>query len=473
MIRPVFLLSILLWLVSSTAGATQVPADVSGHLTANKIPDSAISIVVREIGQKSPLLSVNSNIARNPASALKLVTTFTALAVLGPNYRWKTEFFIDNRIDKGVLNGNLYIKGYGNPYLVTEEFWRDLGELKDSGLTVVNGDLIIDNSHLALPTAQPGDFDGEPLRLYNVLPTATLVNFKAFEFSFTPHKDGKRVNISAEPKIPGLKIVNRLKQKKGRCTGYNRGIKMQPSPSGATNEVIFSGSFPSLCGRYILKRTAMDSPSYARGMFEIYWAHWGGTITGGVQSASVPATLTPFAVTHSRPLVDIIRPLNKWSNNVMARLLVYALAGTKYPPPLNRAQGTEVMLEFLSSAGIDTSDVVIDNGSGLSRSSRVSAEFLTDLLHHAFAHPLMPEYVSSLSINGIDGTTRRRFVGRPEMGRMHLKTGRLDGVAAIAGYVMAKSGKIYSVALLGNYPNIHRGAGIAIQNALLKWVYAQ
>ena len=157
----------------------------------------------------------------------------------------------------------------------------------------------------------------------------------------------------------------------------------------------------------------------------------------------------------------------------MARHLVYSLAGSKFPPPLTREQGVEVMFEYLQMKGIETNGLVIDNGSGLSRTSRVTAKAMTDLLRLAHAHPLMPEFISSLSLNGIDGTTRRRFRGRAEMGRMHLKTGRLDGVAAIAGYVLANSGKLYSVVMLGNYSNIHQGAGIAIQNALLKWVYDQ
>ncbi|MGR8946791.1 MAG: D-alanyl-D-alanine carboxypeptidase/D-alanyl-D-alanine endopeptidase [Gammaproteobacteria bacterium] len=448
-----------------------VPSEILSQLTAHKVPTSAVSMVVREIGNDTPVLEINPEEARNPASTLKLVTTFIALAVLGPQHRWKTEFFTDVRIEKGVLNGNLYVKGHGDPYLVVEDFWKSLGKLKDAGLTVINGDLIVDDSHFSVPPIDPGAFDGEPLRLYNVQPRATLVNFKAFDFTFSPHRDGQQVIIEAEPDIAGLQLTNRLRQKNTRCTGYHRGIRMLTSPSGNANEVVFSGSFPSGCRQYTLKRTAMDSKSYLRGMFGKYWAHWGGSISGGVKSATVPNTLKPLVVSTSRPLVEIIRPLNKWSNNVMARLLVYALAGAKYPPPLTREQGVEVMLDYLRAQKINTDGLIIDNGSGLSRKSRVSANFMTALLHHAFAHPLMPEYVSSLSLNGIDGTTRRRFRSGEERGKMHLKTGRLDGVAAIAGYVLAQSGKTYSVTMLGNYRNIHHGAGIAIQNALLAWVY--
>ena len=459
---------------AATKPSTSLPVPIRAQLAAHKIPDSAVSIVVHEIGASQALLSTNGTTPRNPASTLKILTTFIALDVLGPNHRWKTEFYVDKPITGGVLDGDLYMKGYGNPFLVVEDFWQMLGKLKDTGLTVINGDLVIDSSHFSVPPTDPGAFDGEPLRLYNVQPDAALVNFKAFNFTFSPLPDGKRVEVEVEPDLPGLKVVNRLTQKNSRCGGYLRGIQMQSgAKAGRPDEITFSGAFPSRCRAYSLKRTAMRPASYARGMFEKYWSHWGGSINGGVKQATVPASINPLVVTSSRSLVEIIRPLNKWSNNVMARLLVYALAGSKYPPPLTREQGVEVMFDYLQAHAIDTSDLVIDNGSGLSRSSRLSANFMNALLQHAYKNALMPEFISSLSLNGIDGTTRRRFRGRPQMGRMHLKTGRLDGVAAIAGYVLAESGKMYAVTMLGNYPNIHHGAGIDIQNALLKWVYDQ
>ncbi len=469
----IFLVSVVVGFSYPTVSLATLPASVAQQLKANKIPTSAISIEVKAIGNDSALLSHNPDLPRNPASTIKLLTTFIALQELGPNYRWKTELYIDQKINGGVLDGDLYLKGYGDPYLVVEDFWQLLGKLKDTGITVINGDLVVDNTHLNVPPTDPGAFDAEPLRLYNVQPDAALANFKAFSFRFSPNKNGKKVDIVAKPDIPGLRMINQLVQVKSRCKGYNRGVSMKSSPSGNPNEIIFSGRFPNQCRDFELKRTAMTPDSYLRGLFEKYWHHWGGTINGGVKIGVVPNSISPIVVSTSRPLAEIIRPLNKWSNNVMSRLLVYSLAGKKYPPPYTREQGIEVMFDYLHRNNIDSTDLVIENGSGLSRNSRVSASFMTDLLHHAYTSPLMPEYISSMSLNGIDGTTRRRFRAAAEMGRMHLKTGRLDGVAAIAGYVLAASGKMYTVSMLGNYAGIHQGAGIAIQNALLKWVYQQ
>lgn len=157
----------------------------------------------------------------------------------------------------------------------------------------------------------------------------------------------------------------------------------------------------------------------------------------------------------------------------MSRLLLYSLATSKFSPPVTKDQGVEVLREYLQQNDLDDTSLVLDNGSGLSRSTRITAALMNGLLRHAYRDPYMPEFIASMSINGIDGTTRRRFRGRPERGRMHLKTGSLDHVAALAGYVLAASGTTYSVVLMLNHHNANKGSGIEIQNALLKWVHTQ
>ena len=157
----------------------------------------------------------------------------------------------------------------------------------------------------------------------------------------------------------------------------------------------------------------------------------------------------------------------------MTRLLLYSLATTKDDPPVTKQQGIEVLRGYLRQHDLDDADLVIDNGSGLSRATRITGELMNGLLRHAYRDPYMAEFIASMSINGVDGTTRKRFRGRAEEGRMHLKAGRLDNVAAIAGYVHAASGRTYSVVLLINHSNVHIGSGIEIQNALLKWVHSQ
>lgn len=452
--------------------AAALPEAIDKAIAAYKVPADAISLVVQEITSDVPAVNLNPLTPRNPASSIKLLTTFVALDVLGPTYTWPTKLYATGPIHDGVLDGDLVLKGHGDPFLVVEEFWKMLGDLRGRGVQRITGDLVVDDSHFDVPEIDPGTFDGQPFRLYNVVPSAALVNFKAIEFQFFAAKDGAHVDVRMNPPMPNVKITNRLTLNQGKCAGYNYGIDMHVPEPAIANHVIFSGAFPSACRSHTMLRTMLQPSTYAYGTFKRLWTHWGGTIEGGVREGTAPAG-RPLVVWNSRPLAEIIRPLNKWSNNVMTRLLLYSLAAAKFKPPYTKEQGIDVLRGYLREHGLDDADLVIDNGSGLSRETRVTAQFMNDLLRHAYTSPLMPEFIASMSLNGLDGTTRRRFRGRPEAGRMHLKTGRLDNVAAIAGYVVASSGKTYTLSLMINHANAHQGSGIEIQNAVLRWIYRQ
>jgi D-alanyl-D-alanine carboxypeptidase/D-alanyl-D-alanine-endopeptidase (penicillin-binding protein 4) len=452
--------------------AQALPEAIGKAIKSYKVPEDAISLVVQDIDSDVPAINLNSLTPRNPASSIKLLTTFVALDVLGPTYTWPTKLYASGPISEGVLKGDLVLKGYGDPFLVVEEFWKMLGDLRAKGVHTITGDLVIDDTHFAVPESDPGAFDGQAFRLYNVVPSAALVNFKAIEFQFFKAQDGKSVDIRMDPNMPNVKITNRLTIKQGKCAGYRYGINMQVPDPVIADHVIFSGAFPSGCRSHSLPRTMLQPSTYAYGTFKRLWAHWGGTIEGGVRKGVAPES-RPLVVWRSRALAEIIRPLNKWSNNVMTRLLLYSLAAAEFKPPYTKQQGIDVLRGYLKENGLDDADLIIDNGSGLSRETRVTAQFMNGLLRHAYADPLMPEFIASMSLSGLDGTTRRRFRGRPEAGRMHLKTGSIDNVAAIAGYVVAGSGKTYSVSLMINHANAHQGSGIEIQNAVLRWIYRQ
>ncbi|MFT4580463.1 MAG: D-alanyl-D-alanine carboxypeptidase/D-alanyl-D-alanine-endopeptidase (penicillin-binding protein 4) [Gammaproteobacteria bacterium] len=457
---------------SRTEADNLVPASVQKLIDAYKIPASAISLIAQEIGADRPLVRLNENLARNPASTIKLVTTFTALEVLGPTYTWPTEIYALGPIKHGVLEGDLLIKGHGDPNLVTDEFWKMLGELYSRGVKKITGDLVVDDSFFDVPASDPGAFDARPDRLYNVIPNATMVNFKAVEFQFYPARDGKHVDIRVHPEMSNLRVTNNLSISKRKCDGYERGIDMRIFDPATNDHVVFAGAFPSGCRSHSMRRSVLNHDTYAYGTFKRLWKHWGGSIDGTVRKGVAPKQRA-FVTKQSQPLAEIIRGVNKWSNNVMTRQLLYSLATAKFKPPYTKEQGIEVVRDYFHENKIDDSSLIIDNGAGLSRDARVSVGFMNQLLRHAYRSPYMPEFVSSLSLLGLDGTTSRRFKDRPEVGRMHLKTGSIDGVSAITGYVNARSGKIYTVALIVNYKTAHQGPGKAIQDAFLDWIYDQ
>jgi D-alanyl-D-alanine carboxypeptidase/D-alanyl-D-alanine-endopeptidase (penicillin-binding protein 4) len=294
------------------------------------------------------------------------------------------------------------------------------------------------------------------------------VNFKALTFHFAPRTDGRGVRIWSVPELPNLTITNALRLEDGPCQGVLQSFDMQVPEPVAADHVVFDGRYQRTCGEQTLPRTALQPATYAYGLFKTLWAQWGGTIAGGVRRAAQASRRAPLLTWYSPPLADLIRPLNKWSNNVMADALLYALADTGYTPPLHAAQGADVIRRYLAEHDIPDAGLVLDNGSGLSRQTRVSARTMLSLLRHAYRSRYMSEYVSSLSIAGVDGTMRRRFRRAPERGWMHLKTGHLSNVAAVAGYVQAQSGRTYVAVLLLNGPT---GAGTPLIEALLSWIY--
>src|SRR5512138_955371 len=187
--------------------AASLPATVTQELKREHISQSSIGVEVREVGKPTSLISVNARRGMNPASTMKLLTTFAALDLLGPAYTWKTEAYLDGELKDGVLNGNLILKGYADPKFTIEQFWLWLGELRARGLREIRGDLVLDRSHFDLPTYGPGKFDSDPLRAYNVSPDALLLNFNTLRLRYLP--DGNSLKVVSEPPLEGVTLDNR------------------------------------------------------------------------------------------------------------------------------------------------------------------------------------------------------------------------------------------------------------------------
>ncbi|MGE0483145.1 MAG: D-alanyl-D-alanine carboxypeptidase/D-alanyl-D-alanine-endopeptidase [Gammaproteobacteria bacterium] len=472
--RPLAALSLALCLVLPTlAHAVDLPDGVARVLAKRKVPADALSLVVQAVDEDTPRLALNVDVPRNPASTIKLVTTWTALDLLGPNHTWATRVYALGPIRNGVLDGDLLIKGYGDPYLVLEDFWKMLGALRRLGVRDITGRLLIDDSQFATDETDPGAFDGQPFRLYNTLPSAFMVNFQSVDFVITPDAAHGRVDITTVPELPNLAITNQIRLIKGACRGDQPKIGLYAAGPAEPDHVLFRGEMPFSCRHYQIARSVMTPASYAYGVFKSLWQQWGGSIGGGVERGRLPTGQKPLMTWRSRELGEVIRPLNKWSNNLMTRMLLYSIGTSRYPAPVTREQARQALREHLDGRGLDTTALVVDNGSGLSRDARVTSRFMRDLLRLAWRSPHMPEFLASLSIVGRDGTTRKRFRGGEENGRMHLKTGSLDSVSAIGGYVHTPSGRTFIVSMMLNYRGANWGIGTEIQDALLAWAYRQ
>ncbi len=446
-----------------------LPATVNKTLNKMGIPANAVSLYVQEVGQNQPMIMHNANVGMNPASVMKLVTTYSALELLGPAFRWKTEVYRDGEVVNGVLQGNLIIKGYGDPSFKAQDFWRLLMHVKQTGISKITGDLIIDKTYFAASVDDTGSFDNETWRAYNAAPSAFLVNGRNTSFRFAVNEKG-RVTIDQEFALPEVKIINQMRLKKGGCGSWrsNYSYDVAPDQNGAT--VTFKGLFSEKCGTRYLELSVMNDVEYAFFTFKKLWRELGGQFNGGYQVSTVPVNAIEVLAQDSQPLSYVINDINKWSINVMARQLLLTSAAEQHGLPATGSLGEITVKNWLASKGLQFDELVIENGSGLSRIEQINAKHLGQLLLAAFRSPVMSELLSSMSVNGVDGTAKKRLSKGEVSGRAHLKTGTLRGVSAIAGYVLNKQNRRYVMVVLVNHPKTW-GAK-KVQDAMLAWVYA-
>jgi D-alanyl-D-alanine carboxypeptidase/D-alanyl-D-alanine-endopeptidase (penicillin-binding protein 4) len=448
-----------LWLALTPAWAA-LPEPVAKGLRDARVPDGAVSILVQEVGARRAVLAHNANATRNPASVMKLVTTYAALELLGPAYRWKTEVYVDG--------ADLLLKGYGDPKLTHESFWTLLRNLRGRGLREIPGDLVLDRSYFAQAQYEP--IDDQVFRPYNVIPDALLVNFKTVRFVFWP-EDGK-VRMFHEPRLPGLEVVNSLRLTDGACPeGRAFRERIDAYFDSKPPRAVFTGYYPVSCDERELHVALHPPEEYAAAMVRVLWTELGGTWTGSVREG-MPSPLAKLVYTHeSAPLSELVRDINKLSNNVMARQLYLTLAAELGGTPAHGPAAARAIEQWLTFKGISAPELVLENGSGLSRNERASATTLMRLLQAAWASAVMPEFIASLPVVAADGTMRRRLQGEGISGNAHIKTGLLADARAMAGYVLDRGGRRYAVVMIANHPNAPY-ADLAF-DALLQWIRAR
>ncbi|MDR0440398.1 MAG: D-alanyl-D-alanine carboxypeptidase/D-alanyl-D-alanine-endopeptidase [Candidatus Accumulibacter sp.] len=447
--------------VAMNALAAGLPAPVDRALEKAGISAQNVSVLVQGAHEAQPLVSHNARAPMNPASVMKLLTAYAALEILGPAHTWKTEALSDRLPVDGRLQGNLYLRGSGDPRLALEQFWLFLRKLRMRGVSRIEGDLVLDRGAFSVSPHDPGQFDNEPLRPYNAGPDALLVNLKSLGFILHPDKSRARVDIwPATPGTGGL-VRNRLTLGSGACAGWRERLKI-----GLDGDVItLSGAYPASCGDNMLYLSPWAADFQVERLFRALWQELGGTLHGRVREGRTPAGAHTLVVHESPALAEIVREINKFSNNVMARQVFLSLDAARPATPEGARRAVRA---WLSGKGLGMPELALDNGSGLSREERISADSLARLLLAAWRSPVMPELLSSLPLAGVDGTLRKRLTEDAVSGRAHLKTGYLENVRALAGYVLDQSGERWVVVFLINDPRSHLGK--PAMDALLQWI---
>ncbi len=449
-------------LLMSSLASAQAPNDYLSRLTAARIPSDSAAAVVLPLDGGTLRFSANERKPMNPASTMKLLTTYSALHLLGPAFTFRTEVLADGPVAGDVLRGELYVRGGGDPHLVIENLWQLVQRVRGFGIRDIRGDLVLDKTLFEPLPHDPGEFDGEEGRAYNVGPDALLLNFKSIAVTLIPDPATRVAHVMVVPEVAGMKYPRMVPAVDGGCGDWRARLKADINDP---MNLRFGGAYPLACGERSIYLGALEHTNYFAAVFRALWERQGGSWTGKVREGAVPAAARLVAVQESAPLSSLIRDINKFSNNVMTQQLFLTM-GAAGGSPGNPQRGAAAVRGLLAARGIDAPELILENGCGLSRVERVSVATLASVLADAWKSQWMPELMASLPISGVDGTMKARNV---PAGAAHMKTGMLDDARAVAGYVLAASGKRYVVVAIINDPGAARGT--SAHDALLNWVY--
>ena len=450
-LRPVAFACLLLPLTPVTAATnTTLPGDVIKSLKTNKISERSLSVFTLPLTGQGNATIFNADVSVNPASTMKLLTTFAALELLGPTYQWKTEFYSDGQLQDGVLNGNLYLKGGGDPKLNMEKLWLMLRDLRANGVYRVTGDLVLDRSYFLQPNLPVFEDDGgDANKPYLVSPDSLLVNLKALRF--IARAEYGKVSVAAEPPLEGLVLDNQVKVlRAGKCPAWPD-VRYNPVKENNVTRVVVSGQLTEGCSAQTYL-SLLDHPGYAAGAVRAIFKELGGSILGNNREGAVPKSATLLSRALSPDLTEIIRDINKYSNNTMARQLFLSI-GAKYRNEVDvddARAAQRVIRAWLARKGITAPQLVMENGSGLSRDERLSAREMGRILEAAWKSPYAAEFISSMPLVALDGTMRKRLRNTPLAGQAHIKTGTLNNVRAIAGFSRDNAGNSWVVVAILN-----------------------
>ena len=480
--------------IAEAAAPVDYPAlrpPLAAWLRAAGLSPDQVGAVIVPLAGGAPVFEHNGARGFNPASTMKLLTSYAALSMLGPEYRWRTTAYLRGRLQDDVLTGDLVLRGGGDPKFVVEDLVEFAARMRRAGLRELRGDLIVDDSLYDVGDESVERFDGDPSQPYNVRPHALLMNFKASRVVLQPGTD--RVSISLDPPLADVRIDNDVKLVRGPCRHGAQGLMVRdvPGPGGADGARLrVSGPYSAGCGEQGVFTAVLSHRDFIHAFFKSVWLAAGGEFTGQTRLQRGAAKGRPWLEWVSpRTLGEVVRDINKFSNNVMARNLLLQLAAEARPPASEaRGMAPEVravpapargaspemarlaVSRWLDSQGLSFPELILENGSGLSRQERLSPLSMAALLRHAAASPLGDSFRQSLPQVGIDGTMRSRLGGEPVTGKAWMKTGSLNDVRTIAGYLDAASGRRYAVVLLINGPRAEGSA--PVQDQWLRWIYA-
>jgi len=488
MLRPVLMAALLAGLGLSTAQA-QLPESVSLLLRSANIPEDAMGAIV--LRGNTVVMSHDAERSMQPASTMKLVTTAVGLEQLGPIFRGRTELRTSADVINGVLKGDLILRGGADTDFNANVLEHMLQTLRNQGIVKIKGDLVLDRQLFqpARPDIGAPPFDESAEFRYNVIPDALLLNTNLLDINMNSTE--RQLNILMQPALENVSVTSDMKLIKGSCARWEDGWRPPEYRRDASGklQVILHGTFPQNCSK-ATSINVLDRNDYADRLFRATWKRLGGTITGTVREApatGLPPTAEPVGMRMladhvARALPEVLRDINKTSDNTLARTLFLSFGSLQSDgwlgsrpvamaaPEDTATRARQVIQEWFQRHQIDTQGMLVDNGSGLSRTGRIAPAQMAGVLQAMQQSPWAPEFQSSLPIVALDGTMRKRLLNSPAAARARIKTGTLKNVVAIAGYVPDANNQLCVVVAMINSDLVGNGNGRAAVDALIEWV---
>ena len=467
--------AVLLVLAGQTALAQGLPTTVTDALS--KVGLSADHLGVAVIPVQGPIdgLWHNTNTPLQPASTMKLVTSVVALEQLGPNHRGSTDLLIDGRVRQGVLQGALILRGRADPDLDVPALWSLLKRLRTQGVHEIRGDVVLDRSYFSPPRFDLGlpPFDEEPSAQYNVIPDALYLNQGILHYEFVAND--RQLRVRTAPPLYGVTVTSRMQLVDGLCKDWDDDWQLPTviqSPPASQIKVVMHGKFPRGC-KATAELQLFDRDLLANRLIRQLWADLGGSLRGRVVAGTAAGTAQLVARHEARPLAEVLRHMNKASDNPLTRLM-YLELGARAPADVQRRYATTslvseaVVRDWFARHEIATDGMVLDNGSGLSRNERVTPRQMAMMLRTVWQKHYAPELIASMPLVGVDGTMRNRLKQGAASARARIKTGTLRNVTAIAGYVQDAEQRWWVVVAMINHAQADTGKPAL--DAMIEWV---
>ncbi|MEW5803081.1 MAG: D-alanyl-D-alanine carboxypeptidase/D-alanyl-D-alanine-endopeptidase [bacterium] len=384
-----------------------------------------------------------------PASNQKLFTSAAALARLKPDYCFPTIIYAGKMPKDGVISGPLYIKGFGDPLLVNEELWELTRQIGDAGIKRVTEGLVYDDSYFASEENREEQQGGDPSVWYRAESGALSINFNTVTFSIRPaSKVGYKPLIQWNTSARSIQVINKAITTAG---SPKKALSIARNVKDGINTFTFSGQISIRHSPMTIYRAVEAPARYAAEALKEMLVQKGIHISGEVRPGIVPEEARVICQHQSKPLAIIVTSLNKISNNFIAQQLLKAMGAEVKGSPGTSDKGVAVIKEFLEEAGVGADHFTATDGCGLSKKNMTSPKKIVDLLTYMQQKfEYQPEYFASLAIAGVDGTLKKRLRNPKTQRRVRAKTGLVNGVSCLSGYVYSYQDELISFSILMN-----------------------